>query len=401
MSSLSEGPYQSGNPITLQASFVEPNGTSPIDPSTVVFNIRDADDQLTIYTYGVDSNVYGPGDTPPGYSIPLGTGTYVCLLPTDWLPGQSYYEAVATNPDVTLPGEFYIIPSSVIPPVQAPGPKMPPCTAWIAGEDLGQCVNIDDYDAVTRDEIAVISSMLLYEASGRRFSGLCGPVTVRPCKQPCSVGAFTGGWSWSWGFWANGDWGYDWYWGNESGGRLCSCGYDSTVDLAGYPVSEILEVKIGGQVLAPTFTDGSPQYRLDQWRYLTRLSDPANRSFPLHWPNCQRLDLEDDQPGTWSVKYRYGVAPPPAGVEAAKQLACQLLLAKAGKPCQLPSNVSQVVRQGSRIERITPLADMVRKGATGLTFVDLFVGLYNPAGLKRAPSVFSPDTPFPVRVGNE
>ena len=111
--------------------------------------------------------------------------------------------------------------------------------------------------------------------------------------------------------------------------------------------------------------------------------------------------MQDDQPGTWSVKYRYGVAPPPAGIEAAKQLACQLLLAKSGKPCQLPSNVTQMVRQGNRIERITPLAQALRLGATGLTFVDLFIGTANPNQLRRQASVFSPDTPFPVRVGNE
>jgi len=392
VSSMSQGPYQSGNPITLQASFVQANGTSPVDPATVVFNVRDADDQVTTYTFGVDSNVTNPN-----------VGTYLCLLPTDWLPGQSYYEAVAQNPDVTLPGEFYIIPSSVIPPAAAPGPQMPPCTSWIAGEDLNGCVGAADYDPVTLDSVAVIASMLLFEASGRQWSGLCGPVTVRPCRQQCSVGPGgwgSGGWSWSWGYWS-GDWGYGWAWGNESGGRLCSCGFDSTVDLAGFPVSEILEVKIDGAVVPATFTGGAPQYRLDQWRYLTRLSDPAAPDFPLHWPACQRLDLQDDQPGTWSVKYRYGVAPPPAGIEAAKQLACQLLLAKSGKPCQLPSNVTQMVRQGNRIERITPLAQALRLGATGLTFVDLFIGTANPNQLRRQASVFSPDTPFPVRVGNE
>lgn len=242
--------------------------------------------------------------------------------------------------------------------------------------------------------------MLMYELSGRQFSGLCGPVTVRPCRTPCSSWQGTGGWSWSWGFWS-GEWGWDWFWRNEDGGRLCSCGYDSKVELSGYPVREIEEVKIGGTVLPATFTDGSPQYRLDQWRYLTRLTDPAAPTEQLYWPACQRLDLEDDQPGTWSVSYTYGVDPPPLGVEAAKQIGCQLLLAQAGKACSLPANVVQVTRQGTSFLKAAPLAAVLRSGGTGLLMVDAFIAAYNPKGLRRRPSVWSPETAFPVRVGNE
>lgn len=247
-----------------------------------------------------------------------------------------------------------------------------------------------------------MASMLAYELSGRQFSGICGPVTVRPCRtQGCGAGiAGWGSWQWSWGYWS-GDWGYGWAWGNEDGGRLCSCGYDSKVELAGYPVSEITQIKIDGVVLPATFTDGSPQYRLDEWRFLTRLSDPAAIDFPLHWPACQRLDLEDDQPGTWSIEYTYGVAPPPLGLEAAKQLGCQILLAVTGQACNLPANVTKVVRSGVTIERVTPLATMLRMGATGLFLLDSFLASYNPTSLRRRPAIFSPDMPFPVRVGSE
>lgn len=280
-----------------------------------------------------------------------------------------------------------------------PGPVLPPCDSWIAAADLEGCVAAADEP--TRTSFAVIASMLAYELTGRQFSGICGPVTVRPCRNQCQSGwGGTGGWQWSWGYWS-GDWGYGWAWGNENGGRRCSCGYDSLVELAGYPVSEVTQVKIGGQVLPTTFDDGAPTYRLDEWRYLTRLSDPAALGEPLHWPGCQRLDLEDDQPGTWSVTYTYGVSPPPLCVEAAIQLGCQLLLAKTGAPCQLPANVTKMVRQGNTIERVTPLAGLLRSGGTGLTLVDAAIAAYNPKGLRRRPSVFSPDTPFPVRVGNE
>jgi hypothetical protein len=250
--------------------------------------------------------------------------------------------------------------------------------------------------------VAVEASMLAYELSGRQFAGLCGPVTVRPCRTPTCTSWYgpTGGWSWSWGYWS-GDWGFGWAWGNDQGGRLCSCGYDSFVELAGYPVREVTQVKIGGAVLSPVFDDGAPQYRLDQWRYLTRLSDPDQPAFPLYWPRCQRLDLQDDQPGTWSVSYTYGVDPPPLGVDAATQLGCEILNALQNRPCKLPGNASRVVKQGVTVERITPLAAMLRSGSTGLFLVDAFLAAYNPSGLRRRPSVSSPDVPLPVRVGNE
>lgn len=284
-----------------------------------------------------------------------------------------------------------------------PGPTLPPCAAWIGVEELAAvCGAPTDTDAVAvYTRVAVEASMLMYELSGRQFSGLCGPVTVRPCRSVC--GAWfgpSGGFSWSWGYWS-GDWGFGWAWGNDQGGRLCSCGYDSYVELAGYPVREVTQVKIGGQVLLATFTDGSPQYRLDQWRYLTRLSDPSDPDTPLYWPRCQRTDLEDDQPGTWSIEYLWGVDPPPLCLDAATQLGCQMLLALAGKPCQLPANASRIVKQGTTIERITPLAQLLRAGSTGLFFVDAAIAAYNPFSLRRRPSVWSPDTPFPIRTGPE
>lgn len=396
MSSLpaGQGPYMSGNPITLEALFVQ--DTTPVDPATVVFNLRTPDDNLTTYTFGVDEEVTNPT-----------VGEYLCQLPTTWLPGQTYYEAVATNPDVTLPGEFYVVASSVIVPATAPGPQMPPCTSWLAGEDLVGLLGSNGLSPVQLDAAAVSASMLMFELSGRRWVGLCGPVTVRPCPSGgCGEGAgwagLGGSW-WSWGYW-EGSWGYGpgWGWGNSYSGRRCGCGYDSNIQLAGYPVTQVTQVKIGGQILPTTFVDsGAPTYRLDEWKYLTRLSDPSNPSDPLYWPRCQRLDLEDDQPGTFSVSYIYGVAPPPLGIEAARQIASQLMLAMNGQACQLPNNIRSAVRQGASFERITPLAEELRTGGTGMFLVDAFLAAYNPYALRRAPSVFSPDAPFPSRVGAE
>ena len=382
--------YQQGNPVTIVETFFGDDGSTPEDPDTVTVRLRLPDDTLETFVYGVDVQVtrLSAGVYQFAYGVP----------PLAYEYHGDFVGTVGSTVGWTLPFDFYVIPSSVVPPDGPPGPQLPPCQAWISGDDL-QCSGIDAFDKQQRDELAVSASMLMFELSARQFYGICGPVTVRPCRSACAGRAGWGSWIWTWGYWS-GDWGYDWFWGNQEGGRLCSCGYDSTVELAGYPVTEITEVKIDGQVLPPTFTGGAPQYRLDQDRYLTRMSDPDNANMPLHWPGCQRLDLQDDQPGTWSVSYRYGVAPPPIGISAAKQIACQLMLAESGQNCALPAKVSRLVRQGATIDLITPLADMLRAGKTGLFAVDSFIAAYNPYGLRRRPAVFSPDVPLPVRVGN-
>lgn len=384
--------YQQGNPVNIVETFFGDDGSTPEDPDSVTARVRLPDDTLRTFVYGADSQL-----------TKLDVGVYQLAYGVPTLSYQYHGDMVGTlgsSVNWTLPFDFYVIPSSVVPPPEVPGPTIPPCQAWISGDDI-QCSGIDTYDKQQRDALAVAASMLMYELSGRQFSGICGPVTVRPCSNVCG-GTWQqwGAGGWTWNFWS-GDWGYGWFWGNENGPRRCSCGWDSVIELAGYPVTQITEVKIGGTVLPLTFDDGAPTYRLDQWRYLTRMSDPANPEFPLHWPFCQRLDLQDDQPGTFSVSYLYGVAPPPLGISAAKQIACQLLLAETGQNCAIPAKASRLVRQGATIDLITPLADMLRVGKTGLFAVDSFIAAYNPAGLRRRPSVFSPDISFPVRVGNE
>ena len=98
---MSGTPYQQGNPITLDATFLE--GSTPTDPTNVIFKVREPDGTIVTYTFGVDMNV-----------TQVSTGVYECALgaPTD--AGQYHYEAVGTGALVaTLPGEFYVIPSSV------------------------------------------------------------------------------------------------------------------------------------------------------------------------------------------------------------------------------------------------------------------------------------------------
>lgn len=280
-------------------------------------------------------------------------------------------------------------------PGSTPGPVMGPCATWVsAAEVAGACPGLDADDPVAAIA-ALDATQVLWEKTARQYSGLCDPITVRPVRDSgCNhwAGDFAwGGYTWAWLDSMGG-----WAWSSGNGDPLYGCGYVSRVPLAGYPVREIVEVKIGGVVLDPTYpANGAPQYRLDKWRYLTRMSNPDTPQITAAWPQCQNLTLDDTQPGTFSVKYRFGVDPPSIGVSAAKQLGCQLALALSGKPCQLPTGASRVTKSGTVIDRGV-LAQWGRDPktgawATGLPLVDAFLNTYNPQGLRRRPTVFSPD----------
>jgi hypothetical protein len=141
-------------------------------------------------------------------------------------------------------------------------------------------------------------------------------------------------------------------------------------------------VKIDGAVVDPS------GYRLDGKRWLVRLAD-ADGTIRF-WPGCQRLDLDDTEPGTWSVTYVYGAAPPASAVSAAAQLACELWKACPGNTgeCQIPTGTVRLTRQGVTVERVT-LATFLSSGQTGLVLVDAFLAAYGGGGRRAA--FWSPD----------
>lgn len=108
--------------------------------------------------------------------------------------------------------------------------------------------------------------------------------------------------------------------------------------------------------------------------------------------NCQRLDLPDTEPGTFSVRFAFGTPPPPSGVQAAASLAAELALAwdNADSSTRLPARVQTIVRQGESVTLIDP-QDVLDKGRTGIPEVDLFLKAVNPAGLIGRSSAWSPD----------
>jgi len=287
----------------------------------------------------------------------------------------------------------------------APAPVQGPCTDWITGADVAAVCDLLNYasDPSVYDNAAHMASQLLWAASGRQFGGTCGPRTVRPCVRSCQcwpVALGFNGWAWGWDSigWS---WGAYWLGGGgdgvsavqDCGGGGGCCGSLSRVKLAGYPVREIEEVKIDGAVIDPA------NYRLDDWKYLTYLNDADGN--PQRWPSCQNLARDDTEPGTFSVTYLFGVDPPAIGLDAAAELACALVA--VGGDCELPPGTTGIDRQGIRIEMVSALASrhgQLPPGLAALPLVQAFLQTYNPQGLAKRSSFYSPDNmPYAQKIG--
>lgn len=265
-----------------------------------------------------------------------------------------------------------------------------PCSPWSSVLDLLERDSLADIDAGILADAVQAASEILYALSGRQFSGECTsyvrPTARRHGWSSRSWGAAGGfGWYTSWGSCGSA-------WGSGVGAAAawldhsCACS-PQEVELGAYPVTEIVEVKINGTVIP------AEEYRIDDRRLLVRVR-PTAAAIPTEqagWPTCQRLDLPDTEPGTFSVTFLHGTLPPTSGKRAATALAAELALALAGDPnTRLPERVTSIVRQGESITLIDP-QNVLDKGRTGIPEVDLFVKSVNPAGLARRASVWSPD----------
>lgn len=255
------------------------------------------------------------------------------------------------------------------------------CTPWATDADV--CSPCDDYTFPIGllDDMLAVATDVLYELSGRRFPGSCQDVV-----RPCATSARTDDWRDRYAF-ADGL-------GRIRNGGGCSCAADvycgcarpPAIQLGVYPVTSIVTVKVDGVTL-----DAS-RYRIDDYRWLVRLSD-ADGTNP-GWPCCQDLTKATTEDDTFEVTFTYGVPPPPAGVTAAARLACELALMCSPETidrCRLPKRVTQITRQGITALVLNP-NDFLSDGRTGIYEVDLFVRTYNPNGMRRPAAVWSPDT---------
>ena len=229
------------------------------------------------------------------------------------------------------------------------------CAPWLEAADLSDCCGSVDPESPLIESSILAASEVLYELSGRIFSGTCTG-TVRPCGDACRC----------------------WY-------SDCGCNRLAKAFLQ-RDVLSVSEVNIGGEIL-----DASA-YRLEDG-FLVRLDG-------LGWPCCQDLAAPVGDPDTFSVTVTYGSPVPAVGVEAARVLACELVKSCVpGEVCSLPARVTSISRQGVSMVMLDPMA-FLDNGRTGLYAVDLFLSTFNPQALRRPPSVWSPDLPrsvtFPV-----
>lgn len=258
------------------------------------------------------------------------------------------------------------------------------CSPWITDADL--CSPCDAYatDSALLDSAIAVASDVLYELSGKRFPGSC-QMTVRPCKQ-------RGCFSFQRGSYGNGP--DDFPVSYSDGPRNCGCSRLQEIRLGPGPVTLINEVKVNGAIVDPTL------YRVDEYRLLVRLPDPDGTN--PGWPQCQDLSLASTEDDTFEVVFTYGVMPPPAGVRAAAELACELIKScdpESQDQCALPSRVTSVTRQGISMVVLDPF-DFLKDGKIGIYACDLFLTTYNPKGLRRQGVVYSPDiSPAVRRVG--
>lgn len=258
------------------------------------------------------------------------------------------------------------------------------CGGWVTVEQVRSCCTSlpasgDFSDEAVQDAIDVATD-LLYTLSGAQFVGVCAK-TIRPCARDCCFD------NWAWGTWVSFS-----SWPNPSDPsswppRQCGCGCLPKVDLGYFPIRSVTQVKIDGEIVDPA------TYRLDEQRYLVRLASTSDPTSGIGWPHCQRLDLPDTEPDTWSVTFEYGQPAPPAGVNAAKKLACEIAKACAGIACELPGRVTNAVRQGVSFTLMDP--SMLDNGLTGLYEVDLFLMAYNPQKSRGMTVVYSPDLQMP------
>lgn len=237
----------------------------------------------------------------------------------------------------------------------------------------------DFWDTLTpAEQGAAISAatVVLWAATGRRY-GTC-TLTVRPCgRDRCDQGA--GNWGWFNGIWT--PFVFDGQWFNCGCWDVCRCGPSDRVYLPG-PVQSVTQVTVDGVVVDPA------TYRVDDLRYLVRTG--SGNSWPWH----QDFDV-DSGVGTFFVTYLRGIPVPSYLLAAAGTYACQWAKMCRNEPCQIPTRVVTLTRQGTTFDGVD-IDSLLDRGLTGVTSVDQIISSLNPYGLKAPMRILSPDSDYPI-----
>jgi hypothetical protein len=237
---------------------------------------------------------------------------------------------------------------------------------WIGLEDLADedpsgvlCPLPDSISEVAAESAIEIASAVLYEVTGRRWSGL-GSVVVRPVAEDTSTKFLVPGWNESWGS-------YD--------SSLGSCIPTDTLDLGFFPVVEISRVRVNGAVVPAS------NYQLQQRRFLVRVDGGT-------WPCDQDISLPPTAPDTFAVDIVHGIEPPEAGKHACSVYAAELAKSFCNLDCALPQRTQYMTRQGVSTILMDPL-NVIERGMIGLPTVDAWVRAVNPHQRRKRAQIVS------------
>lgn len=346
--------YDIGDLVRLRLTFTDIAGAAT-DPTTVTVVVTSPTGIVTTYLDAVND--------------PAAVGAfYKDILPNE--AGMWRYRGTGTGAVVAAGDSvFYVVGYGL------------PCQPWVDEATVRDCCT----GITATQDLAypiLVASDILWRLSGRQFGGLCA-LTVRPCSSyagggegyPTNVGL--GEWTeWGWPLWSIGGCACN-------SPRECGCARLSEIKLGASPIAYVSQVLVDGIVLPAS------SYRVDDRRWLVRLADPDGTA--QSWPCCQSLELPTTAVGTFAVTFTAGEPPPPSGVMAATDLACQIGLACAGSTaCKLPQRLQSLTRQGVSASFYDP-QNFLTEGRTGLYLVDLFLQATNPHRLERRSAVISPD----------
>jgi len=272
-------------------------------------------------------------------------------------------------------------------------PSLPnmPCNLTV---DVTCCDEWDTFDPTLQQAAAEYGAMMLWAATGRRFS-VCQR-TVRPCRRESPwQGNCAGGYYWSEGTWYpyifNGAWRNCWC--GDTTGCCCTCRPQCQIWLTP-PVSGIVEVRFSDGTVADPST-----YRVDDWQWLVRQGPAVTGSGATDcWPICNDYDfpvegaLAPADASAWQVTYLWGLPMPAVLQRAAGELACEWAKNCLGQACRLPQRVTSISRQGVTVS-LADVDQLLENGLTGLTTVDNIIRTFNPYRLPSRMKISSPDLP--------
>ena len=250
------------------------------------------------------------------------------------------------------------------------------CTPWVTTFDLEDRCDVPATATLFDEENAIqAASEILHILTGRQYPGVCSEI-LRPCPSPGYLPQDSGlpfGWYpiHIGGVWLNSGW-----CGCHSSAD-CGCACIPQLELGRDDVQTVDQVTIDGVILDPG------AYRLDHQRWLVRIDGGT-------WPCCQDLTEPTTETGTWSVTITYGRPIPTSLENAALVYACELVKAKVGVDCALPARVQTLTRQGVSMTLLDP-QEFLTFGRTGLYEVDMVIAAYNPEGLRRRATAWSPE----------